>query len=258
MEKHKSSNSVNHSWKLIIQFVGLFGLCCFLVISCSQPQNKPDNAPTIETNTNRITIGTTLKSRTIDPADAYEVISGNLHYNLGDRLYGYKLGTTELVPQLATKMPKISEDGTTYTIPIRQGVTFHDGTPFNAEAMAFSLKRFIKNSGPPSSLLTNTVESIEPTGEYQLTIKLKKPFAAFTPLLAFSGLCAVSQHGGGDASGPSGDLAHFPQRRRGRPVPYVPGILHSRTGYQRQGARPLGRQYGYFGAHRAGRGLSHR
>ena len=192
MEKHKSSNSVNHSWKLIIQFVSLFCLCCFLVISCSQPQNKPDNAPTIETNTNRITIGTTLKSRTIDPADAYEVISGNLLYNLGDRLYGYKLGTTELVPQLATKMPKISEDGTTYTIPIRQGVTFHDGTPFNAEAMAFSLKRFIKNSGPPSSLLTNTVESIEPTGEYQLTIKLKKPFAAFTPLLAFSGLCAVS------------------------------------------------------------------
>ena len=192
MEKHKSSNSVNHSWKLIIQFVSLFCLCCFLVISCSQPQNKFDNAPTIETNTNRITIGTTLKSRTIDPADAYEVISGNLLYNLGDRLYGYKLGTTELVPQLATKMPKISEDGTTYTIPIRQGVTFHDGTPFNAEAMAFSLKRFIKNSGPPSSLLTNTVESIEATGEYQLTIKLKKPFAAFTPLLAFSGLCAVS------------------------------------------------------------------
>ena len=62
---------------------------------------------TIETNTNRITIGTTLKPRTIDPADAYEVISGNLLHNLGDRLYGYKLGTMELVPSLATEMPKI-------------------------------------------------------------------------------------------------------------------------------------------------------
>ena len=192
MVKHKSFNSFNHSWQSIIQFVSLFCLCCFLVISCSQPQNNPNNTPTKETNTNRITIGTTLKPRTIDPADAYEVISGNLLYNLGDRLYGYKLGTTELVPQLATEMPKISQDGMTYTIPIRQGVTFHDGTPFNAEAMAFSFKRFIESSGPPSSLLTNTVESVEATGEYQLTIKLKKPFAAFTPLLAFSGLCAIS------------------------------------------------------------------
>ena len=109
MEKHKSFNSINHSWQSIIQFFGLFCLCCFLVISCSQPQNNPDNTLTIETNTNRITIGTTLKPRTIDPADAYEVISGNLLHNLGDRLYGYKLGTMELVPSLATEMPKLQE-----------------------------------------------------------------------------------------------------------------------------------------------------
>ena len=192
MVKHKSFNLLNYSWQSIIKFLALFSMCCFLVISCSQPQNNPNNTPTTQTNTNRITIGTTLKPRTVDPADAYEVISGNLLYNLGDRLYGYKLGTTELVPQLATEMPKISEDGTTYTIPIRQGVKFHDGTDLNAEAMAFSLKRFIQNGGPPSSLLTNAVESVEATGEYELTIKLKKPFAAFTPLLAFSGLCAVS------------------------------------------------------------------
>ncbi|MGB3510178.1 MAG: ABC transporter substrate-binding protein [Microcoleaceae cyanobacterium] len=192
MLKHKLFNSVNPSWQSIIQFVGLFCICFLLVISCGQPQNNPDNSPITETNTNRITIGTTLKPRTVDPADAYEVISGNLLYNLGDRLYGYKLGTTELVPQLATEMPTISDDGKIYTIPIRQGVTFHDGTPFNAEAMAFSLKRFIENAGPPSTLLSDTVESIVATAEYELTIKLKKPFAAFTPLLAFSGLCAVS------------------------------------------------------------------
>ena len=41
------------------------------------------------------------------------------------------------------------------------------------------------------------------------------------------GLCAVPQHGGGDASRSSGDLADFPVRRRGRPISYVPGILHS-------------------------------
>jgi peptide/nickel transport system substrate-binding protein len=58
--------------------------------------------------------------------------------------------------------------------------------------MAFSLKRFIENKGSPSSLLADAVESVTASREYELTIKLKKPFAAFTPLLAFSGLCAVS------------------------------------------------------------------
>ena len=185
-----------HSWRShrvslkhsLFKFIGLWVACCFLTLSCA----RPPQPPTALADTGRITIGTTLKLRTLDPADAYEVISGNLLYNLGDRLYTYKLGTTELIPQLATALPTVSPDGLTYTIPLRQGVTFHDGTFFNAEAMAFSLQRFIENGGPPSSVLANAVASVAATVEYKLTIKLKKPFAAFTPLLAFSGLCAIS------------------------------------------------------------------
>lgn len=173
-----------------LKFVGLFSICCFLAVSCGQPQT-----PTISTDPDRITIGTTEKIRTLDPADAYEITSGTFLYNMGDRLYTYKTGTTgttEIIPQLATELPKISADGKTYTMPIRQGVTFHDGTPFNTEAMVFSLRRFAENGGSPSSLLSGVVESITATGENELTIKLKKPFAAFTALLTFPGLCAVS------------------------------------------------------------------
>jgi peptide/nickel transport system substrate-binding protein len=89
-------------------------------------------------------------------------------------------------------MPKVSEDGLTYTIPLRRGVIFHDGTPFNAEAMVFSLKRFIENGGEPSFLLKDTVTGIEATGEYEITLKIEQPFAAFTSLLAYPGACAVS------------------------------------------------------------------
>lgn len=177
-------------WQSIARFLGLFCACCFLAISCGQSADMSQTSST--SNPDRITIGTTLKLRTLDPSDAYEVISGNLLYNLGDRLYGYKLGTTEIVPQLAAEMPIVTPDGLTYIISLREGVVFHDGTPFNAEAMAFSLRRFIENKGSPSSLLADIVESVTATREYELTIKLKKPFAAFTPLLAFSGLCAVS------------------------------------------------------------------
>lgn len=140
----------------------------------------------------RIVVGTTATTSTLDPADAYGIFSSSLLYNLSDRLYTYKLGTTELQPQLATTLPTVSTDGLTYTIPLRQEVVFHDGTPFNAAAMAFSLDRFIQNGGSPSFLLADLIDSVKPSAEYTLTIRLKKPFAAFPALLAFSGTCAVS------------------------------------------------------------------
>ena len=174
-------------WWRLGQFLGLFCLCVFLTVSCS---DRP--ADRLTDSGDRIIIGTTLKIRTIDPAAAYELASGNLLYNLGDRLYTYEPGTTQLKPQLATAFPQVSDDGLTYKIPLRQGVIFHDGTPFNAAAMEFSLQRFIENEGPPSFLLGDVVESIKATGEFDLTIKLKQPFATFPAILAFSGACAVS------------------------------------------------------------------
>jgi peptide/nickel transport system substrate-binding protein len=166
----------------------LFCLCLLLAVGCSHTTPPPGGG----TGSDRVVIGTTAKIRTLDPADAYEVFAGNLLYNLGDRLYTYELGTSKLKPQLATALPQVSGDGLTYTIPLRKGVKFHDGTAFDAKAMAFSLQRFIENSGQPSGLLSDPVKSIAATGDYELTITLKKPFAAFPDLLAFSGLAPVS------------------------------------------------------------------
>ena len=145
-----------------------------------------------ENDNSRITIGTTFQPRTIDPADNYELSGMMVIYNLSDTLYTYELGNTNLKPQLAVEMPTISKNGLVYTIHLRKGVKFHDGTSFNAEAMAFSLERFMANGGKPSFLLTNTVEKIETNGDYELIITLKEPFSAFPALLAFPGICAIS------------------------------------------------------------------
>ncbi len=163
------------------------GLSLLLVTGCGK-----STPPGGGTGSDRLVIGTTAKFRTLDPADSYEVFSGNLLYNLGDRLYDYAPGSGKLKPKLATALPQVSEDGLVYTIPLRKGVKFHDGTPFDAKAMAFSLERFIANGGNPAGLLSDPVKSIQATGDLELTITLKKPFAAFTNLLAFSGLVAVS------------------------------------------------------------------
>lgn len=175
----------------VLKYLGVSLICFGLIVACNSNSGE-QVTPTTSDNNGRITIGTTLKARTLDPADSYELAGLNLIYNLGESLYTYGLGTTELVPLLATEMPKISDDGLTYTIPLRQGVKFHDDAPFNAEAMKFSLDRFMQNAGKPSFLLKDTIKDVKATGEYELTITLQKPFAAFSALLAFPGACAIS------------------------------------------------------------------
>ncbi len=178
------------------RFLGLFALCLLLAVGCNPTgptsSESPGPADTPAATGDRLLFGTTIAPRTLDPADSYEIAGLNVIYNLGDTLYTYEPGTATLKPSLATAMPTISEDGLTYTIPLREAVSFHDGTPFNAEAMAFSLERFMTNGGKPAFLLADIVERVEATAENELTIVLQQPFAAFTSLLAFAGTCAVS------------------------------------------------------------------
>ena len=172
------------------QYAGLFALFLTLAVSCRGGGDSQQAASS--GGGDRVSIGTTLSAGSLDPADAYETFPGILLYNLGDRLYTYTPGTTDLVPQLATELPTISEDGLTYTIPLRDDVTLHDGTPFTAEVMAFSMNRFIENGGRPADLLASKVETITAASPTELTIKLKAPVASFTSLLTFSGITPVS------------------------------------------------------------------
>ncbi|MGL5795752.1 MAG: ABC transporter substrate-binding protein [Waterburya sp.] len=184
-----SSKRFFYLWQQLRQiskYLILFLICFTLTVGCNGNQTQQN------TNNNQLSVGTTLKPRTLDPADNYELAGLNIIYNVGESLYTYEVGTTEIKPLLAIAMPKISTDGLIYTIPVRQGVVFHDSTAFNAEAMAFSLQRFIENGGKPAFLLADVIDKVEATGEYELKITLKQPFAAFPALLAFPGACAVS------------------------------------------------------------------
>jgi peptide/nickel transport system substrate-binding protein len=67
-----------------------------------------------------------------------------------ETLINLKPGTTELAPGLATEW-EISPDAKTYTFTLREGVTFHDGEPFNAEAVCFNFDRWYNFKGPLQS-----------------------------------------------------------------------------------------------------------
>ena len=67
--------------------------------------------------------------------------------------------------------------------PLRQGVRFHDGTRFDAEAMVFNLNRF-RRLGKLSYLLDDRIALVRSVGPYTIELRLTRPFRALAALLS--------------------------------------------------------------------------
>ena len=87
----------------------------------------------------------------------------------------------QFVPGLAETWT-VSEDGLTYTFNLRQDVVFHDGTPFNAEAVRVNLERILNpDTGSQKAVfLLGPVERVDVLREYQVAIVLA---SSYPPLL---------------------------------------------------------------------------
>ena len=103
-------------------------------------------------------------------------------------------GNIEYKPSLATSW-EMAEDALSWTFELKEGVTFHDGTPFNAEAVAFTINRIIDpefNSPAAKPLLGGNVESAEAVEEYVVKINLNNAFPGFLSALSDVVLAPVS------------------------------------------------------------------
>jgi peptide/nickel transport system substrate-binding protein len=98
----------------------------------------------------------------LDPGYSYDTASHMLWMNLYEPLFQFeKTSTSKLIPLIAAEVPSqenggISPDGRTYTIQLRKGVRFHDGTPMTPEDVKWSLQRFLlmdRAAGPSALLL---------------------------------------------------------------------------------------------------------
>lgn len=89
-----------------------------------------------------------------------------------------------IVPALVTDW-EIVDDGKTYLFNLRQDVTFHDGTKFNAEAVKFNFERILDpDLGSPRKSELSLIKGIKVVTEYQLRVELSKPFTPFLAALA--------------------------------------------------------------------------
>ena len=121
---------------------------------------------------------------TMDPVqNTTTTVTNMVEYMAQTLLIADKEGNPQ--PQLATDW-EISDDGLEYTFHLREGVTFHDGTVMDAEAIKWNLDRILDpDLQSPGRSTFAVIEEIEVVNEYTLKLHLSE---TFPPLLAaFSG-----------------------------------------------------------------------
>ncbi|MDY7077543.1 MAG: ABC transporter substrate-binding protein [Chloroflexota bacterium] len=153
----------------------LLALLSVLLAGCSTPPSPGG----------RVVYGLTLAPSGIDPHVNRSSELGIPLTSVYDTLVYQDPETGEFVPGLAERW-EVSDDGLVYTFYLRQGVTFHDGTPFNAEAVHFNLERITSTdmASQKARFMLGPYERTEVMDERTVRIHLNEPYAPFLDALS--------------------------------------------------------------------------
>lgn len=131
-------------------------------------------------------------SDNLDPVTQDGNVDIWIFMNIYDQLVKVNDAGTEVIPALAEKWD-ISQDGTTYTFKLRQGVTFSDGTPLKASDVKFSLDRAQTNKKSGWTFSLEPVQEITAPDDSTVVIKLKQAWAPFLADLAMFNASIISE-----------------------------------------------------------------
>ncbi len=171
-------------WRaLVVAMIGLVGPA---VSSSAQPAGT-------------LVVGLVAEPVNLDPAQVTDLNSNRVGRRIVETLVTFPEESTQVVPGLAESWT-ISKDGLRYSFKLRKGVTFHDGTPFNAEAVKFSIERQIDLEHPFNKLgkypfanyFFGNVKSVEVVDPSTVEFVLKEPRASFLTILTSAAASIVS------------------------------------------------------------------
>jgi peptide/nickel transport system substrate-binding protein len=146
-----------------------------------------------------LVVGLVAEPVNLDPAQVTDLNSNRVGRRIVETLVTFPEESTQIVPGLAESWT-ISKDGLRYTFKLRKGVTFHDGTPFTAEAVQFSIERQIMPEHPFNKLgkypfanyFFGTVKAVEVVDPQTVEIVLKEARASFLAVLTAGAASIVS------------------------------------------------------------------
>lgn len=166
--------------------------------------NEPATEETEEATTGgQLVFGRGGDSTSLDPATTTEGESFKVTVNLYETLINFGEQDTEIQPGLATEWEQ-SDDGLKHTLKLREGVKFHDGTDFNAEAVVFNFERWKAGNAEQfyyyNSQFGDKIAEVKAVDEYTVEFTLNAPIAPFYKNLAMSPFgiaspAAIEEHG---------------------------------------------------------------
>jgi peptide/nickel transport system substrate-binding protein len=109
-------------------------------VAAAAPTEAPTAAAATDASGGRtLTVGLRELVTSFDYPYDWAIVATWIHSNIGDCLVWRDRETAEFVPWLAESWENV--DATTWTFKLREGITFHNGEPFNAEAVKYTIER---------------------------------------------------------------------------------------------------------------------
>ncbi|WPK13431.1 glutathione ABC transporter substrate-binding protein [Lysinibacillus louembei] len=161
-----------------------------------ETDKEGDTASNDNENTETVTGGNLVlevlsEAVELDPHGSNDVPSNNVQANIYETLVVRNFDTGEIEPLLAESWEQI--DDLTLQLKLRQDVKFHDGTPFNAEAVKINLDRLLDPVvASPRASNFEPIESVTVVDEYTVDIKTKAPYGPLLAVLTHAGGYMIS------------------------------------------------------------------
>ena len=136
-----------------------------------------------------IIAGLSEKALTLDPANHYSISTTSVLRHVYDPLVDVT-NESKFVPALAESWQALGN--TAWRFVLRKGVRFHDGSPFTADSVVYTLDRVRQNSKLIKNFVYQDIESVEKDGDYAVKVASKRPFGSLPSHLTMLGMLPPS------------------------------------------------------------------
>ncbi|MHB8394319.1 MAG: ABC transporter substrate-binding protein [Candidatus Dormibacteria bacterium] len=154
-----------------------------LLAACASTATTPKTAAPKVQNGGTITVGIPNAPTALDPTTEGSLVGRIIFANMCLSLFGVN-SQMAVIPVLASALPTVTDGGLLYTIHLRKGVKFNDGTPMNANALKVSLERDKTFPTSARAAVLKPVTSVSVVNNYTVQLTLSQPDAPLTSILA--------------------------------------------------------------------------
>lgn len=172
----------------VMMLLIVFGI---IMVGCSNNKDSGESNEGSSEDPAEIVYGTVTDAPGLSPIDTNDSVTSDVTIQVYETLFILDPETSEVQPLLAESYE--TPDDNTWEIKLKEDVEFHDGTPFNAEAVKYTFDQILdpERAAPRASLLA-PIDTVEVKDEYTVVINTKDPYGPMLAALSHTNAAIVS------------------------------------------------------------------